>query len=116
VLPSRTSSHWVEQFGRVLIEAMACGVAVVGSDSGEIPHVIGDAGLIFPEGDVAALRKQLARLQGNQALRRELGARGRARVMAHYTQAQVARDTVAFYRELITQVSLRDDEACRASG
>ena len=43
-LPSRTTPTWKEQFGRVLIEAMACGVPVVGSDSGEIPHVIGDAG------------------------------------------------------------------------
>ena len=51
VLPSRTQENWMEQFGRVLIEAMACGVPVIGSNSGEIPHVIGDAGLVFPEGD-----------------------------------------------------------------
>ena len=56
VLPSLTRPNWVEQFGRVLIEAMACGVAVVGSSSGEIPWVIGDAGVIFPEGDADALR------------------------------------------------------------
>jgi glycosyltransferase involved in cell wall biosynthesis len=54
VLSSRTRPNWKEQFGRVLVEAMACEVAVVGSDSGEIPHVIGEAGLIFPEDDVAA--------------------------------------------------------------
>ena len=47
VLPSRTTPRWKEQFGRVLIEAMACGVPPVGSDSGEIPHVIDDAGLVF---------------------------------------------------------------------
>ncbi len=52
VLPSLSRPNWVEQFGRVLIEAMACGVAVVGSASGEIPWVIGDAGVLFPEGDV----------------------------------------------------------------
>ena len=44
---------WKEQFGHVIIEAMACKVPVIGSDSGEIPHVIGDAGLIFPEGNDA---------------------------------------------------------------
>jgi glycosyltransferase involved in cell wall biosynthesis len=44
VLPSRTTPAWKEQFGRVLIEAMACGVPVIGSDSGEIPHVIGAPG------------------------------------------------------------------------
>ncbi|NBD34527.1 MAG: glycosyltransferase, partial [Chloroflexi bacterium] len=52
-LPSRTRSNWMEQFGRVLIEAMACGVAVVGAESGEIPYVIGDAGLLCPEDDTA---------------------------------------------------------------
>ncbi|MFN2202543.1 MAG: glycosyltransferase, partial [Caldilineaceae bacterium] len=45
VLPSRTTPTWKEQFGRVLIEAMSCGVPVIGSDSGEIPHVVADAGL-----------------------------------------------------------------------
>ena len=43
-MPSRTLPNWKEQFGRVIIEAMACGVPVVGSDSGAIPDVIGDAG------------------------------------------------------------------------
>jgi len=106
VLPSRTRPNWMEQFGRVLVEAMACGVPVIGSDSGEIPNVIGDAGLIFPEGDVEALRERLARLQHDPALRRALGATGRERVLAHYTQAQVARETVAFYRELMDQPRL----------
>ncbi len=101
VLPSRTFPNWKEQFGRVLIEAMACGVPVVGSDSGEIPHVIGEAGWIFPEGDVAALSAALACLQADSGLRRELALRGRARVMANYTQAHVAAATYEVYQELM---------------
>jgi glycosyltransferase involved in cell wall biosynthesis len=101
VLPSRTRPNWKEQFGRVLIEAMACETAVVGSDSGEIPHVIGDAGLIFPEDDVAALRKCLEQLQQNPTLRVKLGQKGRQRVLNHYTQAQVAAQTVAVYHEVV---------------
>jgi len=62
VLPSRTTRVWKEQFGRVLVEAMACKVPVVGSDSGAIPEVIGDAGLVFPEGDAEALAACLRRL------------------------------------------------------
>ena len=62
VLPSRTTPVWKEQFGRVLIEAMACGVPVVGSNSGAIPEVVGEAGLIFPEGDAAALAESSAPL------------------------------------------------------
>ena len=55
VLPSLTRPNWKEQFGRTLAEAMSCETPVIGSDSGEIPHVIGDAGLIFKEGDAQAL-------------------------------------------------------------
>jgi len=100
VLPSRSRPNWVEQFGRVLVEAMACGVPVVGSDCGEIPHVIGDAGLIFAEGDVEALRGHLARLQSDAALRAELARQGRQRVLERFTQARVAEETVALYRSL----------------
>ena len=102
VVPSRTRPNWKEQFGRVLVEAMACGVVVVGSDSGEIPHVVGEAGLIFPEGDVAALRERLARLSGDVQLRAELAQRGRQRVLANYTQAQVAAATFQVYQEMLT--------------
>jgi glycosyltransferase involved in cell wall biosynthesis len=101
VLPSRTRSNWQEQFGRVLPEAMVSGVPVVGSDSGEIPNVIGDAGLIYPEGDVEALRAHLQALMGDRALWHDMAERGRERVLAHYTQAQVAAETVAVYRNLI---------------
>ncbi|MBM4148450.1 MAG: glycosyltransferase [Lentisphaerae bacterium] len=66
VLPSRTTPVWKEQFGKVLIEAMACGVPSVGSSSGEIPRVIGDGALVFPEGDVPALRSILVRLQADR--------------------------------------------------
>ncbi|MGC9047011.1 MAG: glycosyltransferase, partial [Minisyncoccia bacterium] len=57
VLPSRTTEFWKEQYGRVLIEAMASGVSVVGSSSGAIPEVIGDVGSIFTEGDIDNLKR-----------------------------------------------------------
>ena len=101
VLPSRTLANWKEQFGRVLIEAMACGVPVIGSDSGEIPNVIGNAGLIFPEENEEALAQQINQLLTDEALQRELGVIGRERVLANFTQAQVAAATVEVYRQLI---------------
>jgi glycosyltransferase involved in cell wall biosynthesis len=97
-LPSRTFPNWKEQYGRVLNEGMACGVVAVGSDSGEIPNVIGDAGLVFPEGDVAALRAHLQRLMDDPARRDELRERGFRRVL---TQARVARATGDFYRSVL---------------
>ena len=101
VLPSRTCSHWKEQFGRVLIEAMACGVPVLGSDSGEIPQVIGDAGLIFPEGNVDALRYQLQHLLNCASTRSRLARAGRKRVLARFTMAEIAQQTVATYQTVV---------------
>ncbi len=100
-LPSLTQPNWKEQFGRTLIEAMACEVAVVGSDCGEIPNVIGDAGLIVPEGDVSALAAALRRLADDSALRRMLAGRGRERVLERFTQEQVAQRIGAVYREVL---------------
>ncbi|MCB9140163.1 MAG: glycosyltransferase family 4 protein [Caldilineaceae bacterium] len=105
VLPSRTTPSWKEQFGRVLIEAMACGVPVIGSDSGEIPVVIGQGGLIFPEESVADLRACLQSLMDNPNLRRTIGARGRNRVLEHYTMAAIARSTVNLYSALCASPS-----------
>ncbi len=103
VLASRSRPNWKEQFGRVLVEAMACGVPVVGSTCGEVPHVIADAGLVFPEEDVAALARHLRALSDDaqRTLRADLAGRGRARVLAHYTQRQVAVDTVSVYKEVM---------------
>lgn len=103
VVPSRTLPNWKEQFGRVLIEAMAAGVPVIGSNSGEIPHVIGDAGLIIPEDDVAALQQHLLDLMKSPAKRVEMGQAGRERVLAYYTQEQIAAQTVAVYRDMLAK-------------
>lgn len=97
VLPSLTRPHWKEQFGRVLVEAMACGVPVVGSTSGEIPNVIGNAGTVVPEGDPDALAAGLRPLLVDPRRRQQLGARGRERVIERFTSASVARRTVAAY-------------------
>ncbi len=100
-LPSRTTPGWKEQFGRVLVEAMSCGIPVIGSDSGAIPSVIGDAGLLFPEGDVEALRRRLLELMEEAGLRERLAAAGRQRVLERFTQAAVAEATVAFYEKVL---------------
>jgi glycosyltransferase involved in cell wall biosynthesis len=101
VLPSRTFPNWKEQFGRTLAEAMACETPVIGSDAGEIPHVIGDAGLLFPEGDALALAACVRRLLAEPELYTELASRGRQRVLANYTQERIARQTFEVYQELL---------------
>jgi len=101
VLPSRTTPRWKEQFGRVLIEAMACEKPSVGSSSGEIPNVIADAGLVFPEGDVNALAERLRCLYDSPDLCCRLGSRGRARVLQNFTDRKIAEKHLQFYQEVL---------------
>ena len=68
VLMSETTDTWKEQFGRVIIEAHACGIPVIGSSSGSIPSVVGEGGWIVPEGDPNALATLLDRLATNPQL------------------------------------------------
>ncbi len=84
----------------MLVEAMACGVPVIGSDSGAVPEVIGDAGLIFPEGDVSALRERMMRLLQDASLRDEFSRRGTRRVAERYADEVIAERTYRVYRNL----------------
>ncbi len=100
-IPSLTTPTWKEQFGRVIIEAMAAAVPVVGSDSGEIPRVIGDAGLVVPEGDPDALAAALQALADDEPRRRALALAGRERVLSRYTWERVARQYHGLYERAL---------------
>jgi glycosyltransferase involved in cell wall biosynthesis len=88
-LPSRTQRTWKEQFGRVLAEGMACGVPCIGSDSGAIPEVIGEAGLIAREEDVEAWSAALEHLASSPALRQRLGRAARQRALQHFEEGKL---------------------------
>jgi glycosyltransferase involved in cell wall biosynthesis len=105
VLPSRTTPRWAEQFGRVLVEALLCGVPVVGSDSGAIPWVIErtGGGLVFPEGEIASLARILAQLQREPARRAELAERGRAGAVAQFGPDVAARSLDALLQQAIAR-------------
>lgn len=102
-LPSQTTPRWREQFGRVLIEAMACGVPVAASNSGEMPFVVSDAGTIVPEGDVRAWAQALERLLGDDAERRRLSAAGLERARTHFAWPVVARAHLSFFEALLAR-------------
>lgn len=97
VLPSITTSQWKEQFGRVLIEAMASGVAVVGSDSGAIPGIIGDAGLVVQEGNVKSLSDTLDKVVASPELINSLRAKGRLRAATLYSNDGLAKSLLSFF-------------------
>ncbi|HET6316575.1 MAG TPA: glycosyltransferase family 4 protein, partial [Chloroflexota bacterium] len=87
-----------EQFGRVLVEAMAAGVPVIGSTSGAIPEVIGDAGLLVPERDPDALARAIETVLEDSALRQRLVDAGRERVRLRFTWPVVAEHTLTLFR------------------
>jgi glycosyltransferase involved in cell wall biosynthesis len=89
-LPSLTRPNWKEQFGRVLTEAMATGTVPVGSDSGEIPRVIADAGRVFPEGHPQALANILRDLYERPEDMKVLRHKARLRVEERYSQDKIA--------------------------
>ena len=101
VLPSITTANWKEQFGRVIIEAFAAGVPVIGSDSGEIPGVIGDAGLIFHEGSAEGLKARLRELIAGSDLYKELQDKGLRRVKENFTNEKIAQRLDEFFRALV---------------
>ncbi|HEX9132136.1 MAG TPA: glycosyltransferase family 4 protein [Ktedonobacteraceae bacterium] len=105
VLPSLTRPNWMEQFGRVLIEAMACETPVIGSSSGEIPRVIGDAGLIFPEGNARELSARIRQLLDDPDLYAQLATKGRQRVLEYYTQERIAQQIYEAYQEMTSNLS-----------
>ena len=103
VLPSETQPNWKEQFGRVIPEALACGAAVVGSDSGEIPKLIraSEGGLIFPERNVEALASALRQLIVNREERQAMTTRGRHWVARHVSLETVATRMVTTIRQAV---------------
>ena len=97
VLPSHSTKGWVEQFGHVLIEAMAAGVLVIGSDSGAIPRVIDSAGWVFPEGNVKALTNLLIACKNGDIP----PANGKERVKKYFTHDVLASRTKQFLENVI---------------
>ena len=104
ILPSRSTPVWQEQFGRVLVEAMACKVPVIGADSGAIPEVIGDTGLVFPEDDTVALTARLRQLIESPTMWHDFAERGYDRVRTFYSQERIAERTADFFRRMSASV------------
>ncbi|MBD2342057.1 glycosyltransferase family 4 protein [Calothrix sp. FACHB-156] len=101
VAPSQTVSNWREQFGRMLIEAFACGVPVIGSDSGEIRYVIQNAGMVIGEKDESGWIKAISDLLNSPSQRQELAIKGLERSHSFYTWPIVAQQHLQFFTELL---------------
>jgi len=100
VVPSLETASWIEQFGRVAVEAMASGSVVVASDSGSLPEVIGEAGILVPPGDESALADALQVLRDDAGLRAGLAEAGPGRA-AFFSWTAVAARHEALYEEMV---------------
>jgi glycosyltransferase involved in cell wall biosynthesis len=103
VFPSITLPDLKEQFGRIIIEGMACEVPVIGSDSGEIPATIGKAGLIFKEKDITDLKGKIEALIRDRNLRAMLAKNGRKRALENFSWKVIAEEQHQVYTELMSQ-------------
>jgi glycosyltransferase involved in cell wall biosynthesis len=99
--PSQTTARWREQFGRMLIEAMACGVPVIASTSGEMPSVVGGAGAVLPENDPRAWAAEIDRVLSDGGVRAERAAAGLERARTHFAWPAVARQHLEFFDMLM---------------
>lgn len=102
-IPSLTTPTWMEQFGRIVIEANAASVPVVAFDSGELGATVAatGGGVVVPEGDVAALRAALADLLDRPAERGAMGEQARAAVAERFTPQAIAQRFLAFLSEVL---------------
>jgi glycosyltransferase involved in cell wall biosynthesis len=101
LVPSLTTPSWKEQFGRVAAQAMAAGTAVVASDSGSLREVVGDGGVLVPEGDVGAFANQLRELLLDESRAAAIGERGRRRAGELMSWESVSDRVDEMYRQML---------------
>ena len=106
VVPSRPTTSWNEPASATLLEAMAYEVAVIGSDTGVLPELIDQAGLVTPSGDADALAQALERVF-DSAVRAGLAHAARARALQLYSDEAIAERTMAFWEQLLTRPGQR---------
>jgi glycosyltransferase involved in cell wall biosynthesis len=100
LLLSHTTPIWKEQFGRVLVESMAAGTPVIGSDSGAIPLVIGDTGYIVAEKDILSIREALNDAYTNKEKYKLLSKSSQARAKKEFSYQAIAKKTYDFIQEI----------------
>jgi glycogen(starch) synthase len=99
------TSIWPEPFGRVLIEAMSSGVAIVGTATGGAAEILAEQGdaLIFPPGDAAGLAAQIARLVESPSLRQQLARTGREIALTKFDMHRMIGEIEAYLEVVVNE-------------
>jgi glycosyltransferase involved in cell wall biosynthesis len=101
ILPSIPVPFWQEQFGMVLVEAMASGLPVISTHSGSIPEVIGDAGALVQPNNPLSLYEEIKKLYTDRHYREALAVKGRERALEMFSIEKAAAGIEAVYQELL---------------
>ena len=101
VLPSKKTGTWEEQYGMVLVEAMASGLPIVAYDSGVISEIVGSAGILVKEGNKKNLLVSINRLIETQDLRDKLGKMGRERAEKYFDAKKTAKKISLLYKKIV---------------
>lgn len=100
-LPSRQTKTWQEQYGMVLVEAMACGLPIVSTDTGAIPEVCGEVALYSKPGELSGLQTNLEKLIYNEQLRQSMALSARVRAEDLFDCLRVAPQIGDLYRKVL---------------
>ena len=100
VLPSKKTNTWEEQYGMVLVEAMASGLPIIAYNIGAIPEVVDNAGILIMDGNVKNLTVSLKKLLASEDLRRKLGKIGRERAEKYFDANRTAIQIKKLYKKV----------------
>ncbi len=101
VLPPRVTKYHVEHDAHALLEALSVGLPCIGTESGVIPEILKNTGIVIKPENPNAIANSIIKLCKNKKLRRYYGKAGRKRVEMLYSNESVAQMTFNVYKKVL---------------